>query len=169
MISGGRRQRANVRRFGPILIFCITILFARSTTSPQDSKVDTSASASLTTYLRQHRLPLVGAQVLRGGTGNARIVLYGFVATEFGKNDAARQAVDYVEHAIPAGATAPIAARDATPQVENRIEVRPEIARMGAQGPAAGTADTSNESIDQLLDDIDRYGVTMAPVDANTK
>jgi hypothetical protein len=122
----------------------------------QSYKVDTAETRSLTTYLRQHRLPLVGAQVLANGAGDRRIVLYGFVATEFGKNDAARKALAYVENGSQAGTL--------TPTVENRIEIRPEIARM--KGPAApSAADTSHESLDQVLNDIERYGITMAPLE----
>jgi hypothetical protein len=124
-------------------------------TFAQNYKVDAADSQSLTTYLRQHRLPLVGAQVLGDAAGNRRVVLYGFVATEFGKNDAARKALAYVESGARAGTP--------VPQVENRIEIRPEIARMRTQTTTAGAADSRNESLDQVLDDIDHYGVTMVP------
>jgi len=125
-------------------------------TFAQSYKVDAADSQSLTTYLRQHRLPLVGAQVLADVAGNRRIVLYGFVATEFGKNDAARKALAYVEHEARAGTS--------VPQIENRIEIRPEIARMKkTQATTAGAADSSNQSLDQVFDDIDRFGITMVP------
>jgi hypothetical protein len=89
--------------------------------------------------------------VLSDAAGERRIVLYGFVATEFGKNDAARKALAFVGRP---GETAP--------QVENRIEIRPEIAGMKAlAAPAA--PNSGAETLDQVLDDIDRYGVTMAP------
>jgi hypothetical protein len=168
MISGARRRSPNGRLLGPVLSLCFALLIPASATFAQNYKVDAADSQSLTTYLRQHRLPLVGAQLLTDSAGNRRIVLYGFVATEFGKNDAARQAVDYIEHAVSPGATGP-AAGGAAPQVDNRIEIRPEIARMRAQVPAAGTADTANESLDQVLNNIDRYGVTMAPAEPNPK
>jgi len=96
----------------------------------------------------------VGAQVLSNSAGIQHIVLYGFVATEFGKSDAASKAIAYVGSEVPTGTPAP--------QLENRIEVRPEIARMKAPA-AAGSATSINESLDQVLDDIDRFGVAMAP------
>ncbi len=134
------------------------LLIAVPATFAQSYKVEPADSQSLTTYLRQHRLPLVGAQVLGDAAGSRRIVLYGFVATEFGKNDAARKALAYIEKGAQAGTPAP--------QVENRIEVRPEIARMKTQAAPAAAAD-SNESLDQVLDDIDRYGITIAPAERN--
>jgi hypothetical protein len=121
-------------------------------------KTDASASESLSTYLRQRRLPLVGAQVLTDSAGNRRIVLYGFVATKFGKDDAVRQALAYINNGAQAGTPAP--------QVENRIEIRPEIALMKPRA-APVPARSSNESLDQVLDDIDRYGVTIAPAERN--
>jgi hypothetical protein len=138
----------------------IALLFvAIPATFAQSYKVDSAQSQSLTTYLRQHRLPLVGAQVLGDVAGNRRIVLYGFVATEYGKSDAAQKALTYVQNGARAGARAP--------QVENRIEVRPEIAQMKTQTTPA--ADSGNQSLDQVLDDIDRFGVSMAPAGPGPK
>jgi len=146
----------------PVVAFWIAaLLIAAPATFAQSYKVDPADSQSLTTYLRQHRLPLVGAQVLGDAAGNRRIVLYGFVATDFGKNDAAHKALAYIQNSGHAGTS--------VPQVENRIEVRPEIARMKTHAAAAGATDSGNESIDQVLDDIDRYGVTMAPGEPEPK
>jgi hypothetical protein len=121
--------------------------------------VDAAASQSQTTYQQKNRLPHVGAQVLADAAGKRRIVLYGFVATEFGKNDAAQRAVAYVQQGAPPGATAP--------EVENRIEIRPEIAKMKMS--SAPPSQAGNESLDQVLEDINRYGVTMTPGEANPK
>lgn len=105
-------------------------------------------------------MPLVGAQVLTNGSGDRRIVLYGFVATAFGKNDAARKALAFVGNGSPA--------RAVPPEIENRIEIRPEIARMKPRVAPSG-AETSPESLDQVLNDIDHYGVTMAPAEPNLR
>ncbi len=131
-----------------VLLGMSPVLFAQS------YNVDAAASQALTAYLREYRLPLVGAQVLSDAAGNRRIVLYGFVATELGKNDATRKALAYLKAKdIPA---------------ENRIEVRPEIARMKSDRAAATqAADSGNESIDQVLDDIDRYGVSIPAAERN--
>jgi hypothetical protein len=161
MTGGSRRRSPSVKRLDLILALWTALIIAARATLAQSYKVDAADSQSLTTYLRQHRLPLVGAQVLADGAGNRRIVLYGFVATDFGKNDAASKALAYVENGAPA--------RTPAPEVDNRIEIRPEIARMKTHAAPASAADTSNESLDQVLDDIDRYGVTMAPAEPHPK
>jgi hypothetical protein len=152
-----RNRSASLNRLVQLSAICLLLLIGAPVIFAQTYKVNTLDSQSLTAYLRQHRLPLVGAQVLRDSAGNQRIVLYGFVATEFGKDDAARKAVAYLENG-----------RSATrsPQVENRIEVRPEIARFKTQIASSGAADSGQESLDQILNDIDRYGITMAPTQA---
>jgi hypothetical protein len=76
---------------------------------------DQSESRALTDYLTQHRLPLVGAQVLNGPDGKRAIVLYGFVGSEFGRSDAATKARRFTD--------------DSSIAVDNRIKVRPEILR----------------------------------------
>ena len=40
-----------------------------------------------TKYLHNHRLPMVGAQITDTDSGR-QLMLYGFVATDFGKDDA---------------------------------------------------------------------------------
>src|ERR1700728_3285757 len=86
---------------------------------------DPNASAALTDYLKQHRLPLVGAQVLRNpNDGSRAVVLYGFVGSDFGKSDAQRKAEDYVN--------------DASVDVDNRIRVNPELLSAGSS--TAGSA-----------------------------
>ena len=96
---------------------------------------NTAQSGTLTSYLQSHRLPLVGAQVLNNSSGNQQIILYGFVATDFGKQDAADKARRYLHNP-----NAPVI---------NRIAVRPELA-TGANGsaPAAssGTYGASGSS-----------------------
>jgi CHASE3 domain sensor protein len=159
MGNTGSRGSLSAGRLG-LLVLWMPFLIAGPLTYAQSYDVNAAESQSLSTYLRQHRLPLVGAQVLTDSTGSRRIVLYGFVATEFGKNDAASQALEYVENHAPL---------TATPQVENRIEIRPEIARMRTNAASASPQETSNKSLDQMLDDIQRYGVTMAPVENSPK
>ncbi len=75
---------------------------------------NTSESGSLTNYLQSHKLPLVGAQVMTNGSGDQQIILYGFVASNFGKQDATDKARRYL--------------RDPDAPVINRIQVRPELA-----------------------------------------
>lgn len=91
--------------------------------------VDKDASRALTADLKRHRLPLVGAQVLRNpATGQRAVVLYGFVATDYGKSDAQRQAEDYVN--------------DPAVDVENRIIVNPQLLAAGAARGANAAANS---------------------------
>src|SRR5215469_10824049 len=71
------------------------------------STPDSSESRALTDYLKQRKLPLVGAQVLRSSDGRRKVVLYGFVGSDFGKTDAAQKARYFL--------------RDSSVEVDNRI------------------------------------------------
>ena len=100
--------------------------------SMQGYVADPGASTALTDYFKQHRLPLVGAQVLRNPSDGARaVVLYGFVGSDFGKSDAQHKAEDYIN--------------DTSVEVDNRIRVNPEL--LSARGPSSATpADSSNDA-----------------------
>ena len=80
-------------------------------------------SQALTEYLKQRKLPLVGAQVLRDADGHRRVVLYGFVGSDFGKSDAAKKARRFLH--------------DSTADVDNRINVRPELLASNRPSNAA--------------------------------
>lgn len=130
----------------------------------QEYTVDTAASEALTNYLRQNRLPLVGAQIGTAPSGARRLVLYGYVATDLGKSNAESKAL--------ANLGSP------KPEVVNRIVIKPEIAQMKSGGQAGSQADGSlgsansyassgqsqsgafpGESFDKVIDDINRYGI----------
>jgi hypothetical protein len=84
-------------------------------------------SRALTDYLKQRKLPLVGAQVLRGPDGRRRVVLYGFVGSDFGKADAAKKTHDFLQNS--------------SVEVDNRINVRPELlASNRPSSPASGNS-----------------------------
>ena len=53
-----------------------------------DSFSDSVLSGELTYYFEDNSLPLVGAQVCSKDSGDMWVILYGFVATRFGKDDA---------------------------------------------------------------------------------
>ena len=94
---------------------------------------DQNESRTLTEYLKQRKLPLVGAQVLRTSDGRRRVVLYGFVGSDFGKADAAQKAHGFL--------------RDSSVEVDNRINVRPELlASNRPSGTAAGNPDSEYPS-----------------------
>jgi hypothetical protein len=128
----------------------VVAIAAASSALAQGYAVDATASAALTSSLRNQHLPLVGAQVLTNTAGGKRLVLYGFVATDFGKSDAERKALQYLgSKTIP---------------VENRIAVRPEIAKLKSRRVASTTQRASaTESFDQIVSDIERYGIKSAP------
>jgi hypothetical protein len=133
-----------------VALAVVVAIVAASSALAQGYTVDSTASEALTSSLRKQRLPLVGAQVLKNSAGGTRLVLYGFVATDFGKSDAERKALQYLgANGIP---------------VENRIAVRPEIAKLKSR-PAASAAPHASaaESFDQIIGDIERYGIKSAP------
>ena len=76
--------------------------------------IDSPQSQGLTDYLRHHSLPLVGAQVVTSTSGGKQVILYGFVASDFGKTDAEQKARHYLS--------------DPTLVVDNRIKVSSELA-----------------------------------------
>lgn len=93
-----------------------------ATTTPppplKDASVDKGRSAALTQYLKSHRLPLVGAQVLVSPSGQQQLMLYGFVATQYGKNDAEAKARRY------------LGAPDIG--VNNQIKIEPQLAKSSS-------------------------------------
>jgi len=104
---------------------------------------DPGESRALTEYLKQRKLPLVGAQVLRSSEGGRKVVLYGFVGSAFGKEDAAQKTHGFLH--------------DSSVEVDNRINVRPELLASnrpsGAASnpypvypPAAGSGSNSDAS-----------------------
>jgi hypothetical protein len=175
---GGERKLSNgvtraVRLLACSVIFASVIAFAMAATPlaaiAEDFTVDTAASEALTNYLRQNRLPLVGAQIGTASAGARRLVLYGYVATQIGKSDAESKAVAYL------GAP--------RPEVVNRIVIQPEIAKMkggsangarnnsraGSVGDYTGATASGSfpgESIDQVLQEIQQYGIKTVPQDS---
>lgn len=127
----------------------------------QQYTVDRKTSDALSAYLKDNRLPLVGAQVLQDTSGTRRLVLYGYVATQLGKDDAEQKAVKYLN----------------SPgiQVTNRIAINPEVGKMGRAGSKrhGSRADRSaepspgGETFDHVMDAIQRHGVQAAPGDAD--
>lgn len=151
-------------RLAVVIAAAVAIVGTRAAFAQQYT-VDRSASDNLTAYLRQHRLPLVAAQVLTAADGGRRLVLYGFVATDFGRKDAESKALAQLgASAIP---------------VENRIVVRPEIRELAAHPNASSAADgssavggppatdsspsVSGKSFDQIVNEIQQYGVKSPP------
>ena len=85
--------------------------------------VDSPQSQGLSDYLKHHQLPLVGAQVVTSASGGRQVILFGFVASDFGKTDAEQKARHYL--------------KDQSVVVDNRIKISPELA--GSKGGSAGS------------------------------
>ncbi len=83
----------------------------------------------LTDYFKSHDLPLVGATVTDEKNG-PQVMLYGFVGTPHGKEDAEKKARQ--------------ALHDPSLQIVNRIIVRPEILTMNT--PADGAQDSTADA-----------------------
>ena len=79
--------------------------------------IDSPQSQGLSDYLKAHSLPLVGAQVVTSSSGGKQVILFGFVASDFGKTDAEQKARHYL--------------KDPTLVVDNRIKISPELAGSG--------------------------------------
>ncbi len=85
--------------------------------------IDSPQSEGLSDYLKHHSLPLVGAQVVTSSSGGKQVILFGFVASDFGKTDAEQKARHYL--------------KDPTLVVDNRIKISPELA--GSTGRSGST------------------------------
>lgn len=80
--------------------------------------IDSPDSQGLSDYLKHHSLPLVGAQVVTSPSGGKQVILFGFVASEFGKADAEQKARRYL--------------KDPSIVVDNRIKISPELGGGGS-------------------------------------
>lgn len=122
-------------------------------TIPAGYSDDRVQSTALTSYLQNNRLPLVGAQVFTNSSGDRRVILHGFVATDFGKQDAVAKSRRYLnEPRLP---------------VVNRIVVRPELLASGDSG-----ASSSSPPAPPSLDDSygqDELGVESYKREAQTQ
>lgn len=160
---------------GVALVVCAIGGPMRSVARAQAADVDQATSEALTAYLKQHRLPLVGAQVIKDNGGGRRLVLYGFVATDEGKIDAEQKAIGYLGTPVPV--------------VDDRLLVKPELATMTAPQPSdqsgqsgqsdtgeaqpaepdqqaqqnGGAAPASGISFDSLYRQIQQYGIKSPP------
>ncbi len=125
--------------------------------SAQNYQVDDYASHRVTHFLHHHNLPLVGAQVIDNNDGTRELHLFGFVGTDFGKQDAQVKALKYLG--------------DKTIQVVNSIQVKPSIENLRPLPPdlpaAANTPipppANSNSGWDKAIDNIYKNGAQPLP------
>ncbi len=112
-------------RFGVLrraaLITLAALVMAVPAVSAQNTTADRTTSDALTRYLHNHRLPFVAAQVSAGAHGPHQVMLYGFVATDFGKQDAETRVRRYLG--------------DPRTVVVNHIRVDPSVRHLRNNAP----------------------------------
>jgi hypothetical protein len=106
--------------------------------------IDSPQSQGLSDYLKHHSLPLVGAQVVTSSSGGKQVILFGFVASNFGKTDAEQKARHYL--------------KDTSLVVDNRIKISPELA--GATGSSGSTVHGTPSANAMPSDGSDPYAAS---------
>ena len=104
--------------------------------------IDSPQSQGLTDYLKRHQLPLVGAQVVTSPSGGRQAILFGYVASDFGKSDAEEKTRHYL--------------KDQSVVVDNRIKISAALAG-GASGGAGSTTAGAPPSNAMPSDGSDPY------------
>jgi hypothetical protein len=104
--------------------------------------IDSPQSQGLSDYLKHHSLPLVGAQVVTSPSGGKQVILFGFVASDFGKTDAEQKARHYL--------------KDSSLVVDNRIKISPELA--GSAGTSGSTVNGAPSGNAMTSGGTDPYG-----------
>ncbi len=137
-----------------VIFFAAALIMLATAVRAQQYHVDQASSTALTGYFHRHRLPLVGAQVLRTDDGNPRVNLYGFVAAVSGRDDAEREARRFL-----GVADVPIA---------DSIRVKPSIDSANASGAASSGAPStapgnSNQEWNKAMEGIYKYGAQPLP------
>src|SRR6202035_2940973 len=93
----------------------------------QNYVIDQRTSDAITKYLHMSELPMVTAQFSTAPGGNKHLILTGFVATQFGRDDAERIATGYLN--------------DPSVNMVDQILLDPHVEDMrGAQQSSAGDA-----------------------------
>jgi len=141
-----------MKRIAQILVAVVCTLCVGGIAAAQSGTVDKTTSAKLTKFLHNHRLPMVGAQITNTDSGR-QLMLYGFVATDFGKDDAVTKSKKYLH--------------DSTIAVVNNIRVNPQLKHLkrpppsdeSASGPMGSTAMPPREADwERTVDDTLRAG-----------
>src|ERR1700732_4504460 len=111
-----------IRRRAQILVAILCMMWlAFGSAAAQSANVDSDTSAKLTKYLHKNRLPMVGAQISNPPSGR-QLMLYCYVATDFGKDDAVTKSKRYL--------------RDSTIAVVNNIRVNPQLKHLKRPPPS---------------------------------
>ena len=132
---------------GRVCLFVLAAVLLAGMSSCAATQPDNAESVPLSDYLHTRRLPLVESRMITNDSGEPSLLLYGFVATDYGKQDAEVKARDFM--------------KDPDITIVNRIAVRPELLTMGAsQNPAPDVAGTVSAA-----DNAPEYDQDEAPPD----
>src|SRR5437016_2609092 len=128
-----------IKNFCPtaLAIILAALLFAAPASAADAASGDAGA---LNDYLHNQRLPLVNAQISSDASGRREVIVYGYTATDTGKQHAAQRVREYL--------------RDPNVKVENRIQVRSELANLGSStsSSASSSATSSTASTGSAAD-----------------
>lgn len=102
----------------------------------QNYVIDQGTSDALTRYLHLNELPMVTAQFSTLPGGSKQLILTGFVATQFGRNDAERIAIGYLN--------------DPSVNIVDQILLDPHVEDMRPPAGSAAAAPQSPNNPDQL-------------------
>ena len=115
------------------LVSAIIVMLAASSVVPaQNYVIDQGTSDALTRYLRMNELPMVTAQFSTSPGGSKQLILTGFVATQFGRNDAERIATAYLN--------------DPNVNMVDQILLDPHVEDMRSAAPAGSAAAAGSQS-----------------------
>jgi|SRR5579862_1332785 len=103
----------------------------------QNYIIDQGTSDALTKYLHMNELPMVTAQFSTSPGGSKQLILTGFVATQFGRDDAERIAFGYLN--------------DPSVNMVDQILLDPHVEDLRGGQQGSGTASSQSQSSpDQL-------------------
>jgi hypothetical protein len=85
-----------LRRVRALVSVIIVMVAMSSVARAQNYVIDQGTSDAITKYLHMNELPMVTAQFSTSPGGSKQLILTGFVATQFGRNDAERIGAAYL-------------------------------------------------------------------------
>ena len=85
-----------MRRVQALVSAIIVMLAMGGVARAQNYVIDQGTSDAITKYLHMNELPMVTAQFSTSPGGSKQLILTGFVATQFGRDDAERIATGYL-------------------------------------------------------------------------
>jgi hypothetical protein len=89
-------SRAVTRRRQALILTVLVIVATSGIGRAQNYIINQGTSDALTKYLHMNELPMVTAEFSTSPGGRKQLILTGFVATQFGRNDAERIAIGYL-------------------------------------------------------------------------